>query len=93
MLILTRCVGEALVIGDSVVATVLDVKGLQVRIGTKAPKEVPVHREEVYNRLHPRVDERPQVRPMSILSVVYTPVDKRSNHGSCRQGGCDRPKA
>ena len=51
MLILTRRVGETLVIGDDVSITVLGVKGNQVRIGIKAPKDVSVHREEIYERI------------------------------------------
>ena len=51
MLILTRRVGESLMIGDDVTITVLGVKGNQVRIGVKAPKEVAVHREEILYRI------------------------------------------
>jgi carbon storage regulator len=51
MLILTRRIGETLMIGDRLTVTVLDVKGNQVRLGINAPKDVAVHREEVFERI------------------------------------------
>ncbi len=58
MLSLTRRVGETLMIGDSVTVTVLGVKGNQVRIGITAPKDVAVHREEIYHRIQRGGDNR-----------------------------------
>ena len=60
MLVLTRGIKEKIVIGDNVTVTVLGVKGNQVRIGIEAPLEIPVHREEIYQRiLKERADGAP----------------------------------
>lgn len=61
MLILTRRVGETLMVGDEVTVTVLGVKGNQVRLGVNAPKHIAVHREEIYQRIQQEKDQgRPQ---------------------------------
>lgn len=51
MLVITRCIGETINIGDDTEVTILDIKGNQIRIGIKAPRDVSVHREEIYNRI------------------------------------------
>lgn len=51
MLVLTRCVGQTIIVGNNITVTVLGVKGNQVRIGVAAPKEVSVHREEIYKKI------------------------------------------
>jgi len=59
MLILTRRVGETVMIGDEVTVTVLGVKGNQVRIGVNAPKTVSVHREEIFQRIRGEAGSEP----------------------------------
>ena len=61
MLILSRREGETMMIGDSVTVTVLGIKGNQVRLGVNAPREVAVHREEIFERIkREQVDEKPR---------------------------------
>ncbi|MDH2925783.1 carbon storage regulator CsrA [Lonepinella koalarum] len=57
MLVLTRKLGESLLIGDDIEITVLNVRGNQVKIGVKAPKNVSVHREEIYQRIKQSQDD------------------------------------
>ncbi len=57
MLILTRKSGESLMIGEDISVTVLGVKGNQVRIGINAPKDIAVHREEIFDRIHEDIEE------------------------------------
>jgi len=61
MLILTRRVGETVMIGNEVTVTVLGVKGNQVRIGVNAPKDVAVHREEIYERIKREQEQDPRM--------------------------------
>ena len=69
MLILTRRVGETVMIGNEVTVTVLGVKGNQVRIGVNAPKDVAVHREEIYERIK-REDGDNSSQPSSGAKMV-----------------------
>ena len=62
MLILTRKIGESLMVGDDVTVTVLEVNGGQVRIGIKAPRDIAVHREEVFDRIQDGVDHSEDTR-------------------------------
>jgi carbon storage regulator CsrA len=65
MLILTRRVGEAVVIGEEVTVTVLGVKGNQVRIGVNAPKSVSVHRDEIFERIKTEREDSPQLEAVA----------------------------
>jgi carbon storage regulator len=71
MLILTRRVGETVMIGNEVTVTVLGVKGNQVRIGVNAPKDVAVHREEIYERIKREEDGGQAPRTLNpIVKVI-----------------------
>ncbi len=76
MLILTRRVGETLMIGDEVSVTVLGVKGNQVRIGIQAPKSVAVHREEIYKRIQREKEQHAGARPAPEADAAESPGDE-----------------
>ncbi len=77
MLILTRRIGESVYIGDEVRLTVLGVRGTQVRIGINAPKDIPVHREEIYYKIkHEQTGETPRSEGQS----------KNENEGQSENG-------
>jgi carbon storage regulator len=70
MLILTRRVGETVIIGSDVDVTVLGVKGNQVRLGVKAPREVSVHREEIFQRISREQQNGSAVKDHAVPTVV-----------------------
>jgi carbon storage regulator len=74
MLILTRRVGETVMIGNDVTVTILGVKGNQVRVGINAPKNVAVHREEIYERIKREQRGSSQQEPHDSESTEYASV-------------------
>ena len=69
MLVLTRKSGEKIIIGDDIVVTVLDVAGTQVRIGIEAPREIAVHRSEIYERIQEENLLAAGVEPADIMAA------------------------
>ena len=82
MLILTRRVGETLIIGDDVIVTVLGIKSDQVRIGINAPKTVSVHREEIYQRIQ-------QEKNTTVAPKKEERVSKKKENGKEKLKPCD----
>jgi carbon storage regulator len=88
MLILTRRVGETVVIGNDVDVTVLGVKGNQVRLGVKAPREVSVHREEIYKRIKAEQQEEARTNASAGSPQVRgTHTSPKSHNGSQNGNG------
>ena len=78
MLILTRKLGERITIGDDIVITLLDIKGMHVRVGIEAPKHVEIHRQEIYDRIREgnlkssEIDDADLVEAASLVQSIST---------------------
>ena len=72
MLVLTRKSNQSIMIGDDIEVTVVDIRGDKVRLGIVAPKEVPVHRQEVFDAIHSKDQPEPEPTPAPV--VVNKPV-------------------
>jgi len=68
MLVLTRKLHQSIVIGDGIEVVVLEVRGEQVRLGIKAPRDVTVHRKEIYEQIHEENESATQVQPEDLPS-------------------------
>ncbi len=69
MLVLTRKKGEKIVIGDNIVLTVVDIKGDQIQLGIEAPRDIPVHREEVYKEIQEENIKSRKTEKLSLESI------------------------
>jgi carbon storage regulator len=74
MLVLSRKKNESIVINNDVVITVVEIRGDKVRLGIVAPKDVPVHREEVYEAIH---GTKPVIQPSAVVKAADQPADPR----------------
>ncbi|MBI4829599.1 MAG: carbon storage regulator CsrA [Nitrospinae bacterium] len=79
MLVLTRKPGESVTIGDQIKLTVIDIKGRQVRLGIEAPKNMTIHREEVYARIHDENQQAARLKEVSMdtLASLFAPRPER----------------
>jgi carbon storage regulator len=87
MLILTRRVGETVVIGNDVDVTVLGVKGNQVRLGVKAPREVSVHREEIYKRIKEEKQQSQKNASADTSRTRHDHTGHKGHNGSSHHAG------
>jgi carbon storage regulator len=80
MLILTRRAGQSIIIGDQVCVTVVGVKGAQIRLGIEAPKNIPVHRREVFERIRREQKARSESAPTApeVQEALVVPIVNRA---------------